>query len=85
MARQRYRRVIKIDNGGGNFIFRTCRITSTSTNPAFLINRFFQLQQKFAADYDTSNIWVDPAAGQLIPGYFPQQPGEIWNWVNPPP
>ncbi len=81
----RYRRVLKIDNGGGNYIFRTVRITSRSVNPTFLVTRFDALQIKFAADYSTRNIFVPPKVGQNIPGYFPQQPGETWDWVDPPP
>lgn len=79
----RYRRVVKIDNGGGNFIFRTVRITTRATLAVNIINRFVALQRKFAKDYATRNEFVDPKAGQIIPGYYPQQPGEIWDWINP--
>lgn len=80
----RYRRVIKIDNGNGTFIFRTVRITSRSLNPSFIVGRFDALQTAFAKDYATRNMFVSPKIGQIIPGYFPQQPGEVWNWVDPP-
>lgn len=81
----RYRRVLKIDNGGGKYIFRTVRIESRSRNNAFIVTRFNALQLKFAKDYDTRNMFVDPRIGQNIPGYFTQQPGEVWDWVDPPP
>lgn len=81
----RYRRVLEIDNGGGELIFRTVRINHRSLNPALIIARFVELQDRFAAKYETRNRFVDPKPGQQIPGYYPKQPGEVWDWVNPPP